>query len=60
MSDIHNTVYTPNVIEYLNSVILVTIKKRKLYQPDDSMRKVIYLSITNASKKMITPINNWR
>lgn len=36
------------------------IKKRKVFPTDDSVRKVIYLAIRDASKKWSMPIQNWR
>ena len=35
------------------------IKKRKLFSTDDSAKKVVYLAITEASKKWTMPIRNW-
>ncbi|MCU7087752.1 transposase, partial [Salmonella enterica] len=35
------------------------IKKRKVFPTDDSVRKVIYLAIKDASKKWSMPIQNW-
>ncbi|EIF4707096.1 transposase, partial [Salmonella enterica subsp. enterica serovar Derby] len=55
-----STIYTTNAVESLNSVIRATIKKRKVFPTDDSVRKVIYLAIKDASKKWSMPIQNWR
>jgi transposase-like protein len=44
----------------LISVIRAAIKKRKVFQTDDSVRKVIYLAIKDASKKWSLPIQSWR
>ena len=49
---IRKAIYTTNAIESLNSVIRQAIKKRKIFPTDDSVRKVIYLAIQSASKKM--------
>jgi len=43
-----------------NSVIRAAINKRKVFPTDDSVRKVIYLAIKDASKKWSMPIQNWR
>ncbi len=59
-ADIHKAIYTTNAIESLNSVIRAAIKKRKVFPTDDSVRKVIYLAIKDASKKWSMPIQNWR
>lgn len=58
--DICRAIDTTNAIESLNRVIRAAIKKRKVFPTDDSVRKVIYLAIKDASKKWSTPIQNWR
>lgn len=58
--DIRKAIYTTNAIESLNSVIRAAIKKRKVFPTDDSVRKVIYLAIKDASKKWSMPIQNWQ
>lgn len=58
--DIRKAIYTTNAIESLNSVLRAAIKKRKVFPTDDSVRKVIYLAIKDASKKWSMPIQNWR
>lgn len=50
--DIHKAIYTTNAVESLNSVIHETITKRKVFPTDDQVRKVVYLAIKDASKKM--------
>lgn len=59
-ADIRKVIYTTNAIESLNSVIRKAIKKRKLFPTDDAARKVIYLAISDASKKWTMPIRNWK
>jgi len=58
--DIRKAIYTTNAIESLNSVIRKAIKKRKLFQTDDSATTVIYLAIQDASKRWTMPIRNWK
>ncbi|AJK24017.1 IS256 family transposase [Yersinia pestis] len=58
--DIRKAIYTTNAIESVNSVIRAAIKKRKVFPTDDSVRKVVYLAIKDASKKWSMPIQNWR
>ncbi|MBQ4796927.1 hypothetical protein F9U41_23200, partial [Pectobacterium versatile] len=38
----------------------LAIKKRNVFPTDDSVRKVIYMAIKDASKKWSMPIRNWR
>lgn len=60
--DIRKAIYTTNAIESLNSVIRTAIKKRKVFPTDDSVRKVIYLPIRDASKNGIylTETGGWQ
>jgi len=58
--DIRKAIYTTNAIESLNSVIRKVIKKRKLFPTDDSARKVVYLAVKEASKKLSMPVRNWK
>lgn len=59
-ADIRKAIYTTNAIESLNSVIRHTTKKRKIFSSDESVKKVIYLTVMNASQKWTMPIQNWR
>jgi putative transposase len=52
--------YTLNIIESLNSVIRCVVAHRKLFLSDELVIKVIYLAISQAAKKWIMPIQNWR
>lgn len=54
--DIRKAIYTTNAIGSLNSLIHVAIKKRRVFQIDDSVRKVIYLASKDASKKWSMPV----
>ena len=51
-------IYTTNANKSLKSVILAAIKKHKVFPTDNSVRKVIYPAIKNASKKCSMPIQN--
>lgn len=57
--DIRKAIYTTNAIESLNSVIRSSVNKRKVFPSDDAARKVIYLTVQNASKKWTMPIRDW-
>lgn len=56
---IRKAIYTTNVIESLNSSLKKVIKKRSAFPTDDSIYKVLYLALNNASKKWSMPIRNW-
>lgn len=58
--EIRRAIYTTNAIESLNSVIRKATKQRKLFPTDASALKVIYLAISEASKKWTMPIRNWK
>ncbi|CCG88529.1 IS256 family transposase [Erwinia piriflorinigrans] len=59
-ADICKVIYTTNAIESLNSVIRHAIKKRKLFPTDDSVKKVVGLTIQAASQKWTMPLRDWR
>lgn len=58
--DIRKAIYTTNAVESLNSVIRTAVNKRKLFPTNESAMKVIFLAITQASKKWTMPIQNWK
>ncbi|MEZ3248193.1 IS256 family transposase, partial [Escherichia coli] len=59
-TDIRKVIYTTNAIESLNSVIRHAIKKRKVFPTDDSVKKVVWLTIQSASQKWMMPLKDWR
>ena len=58
--DIRRAIYTTNAIESLNSVLRKSIKTRKLFPTDDSVYKLIYLVIQQASRRWTMPIHHWK
>lgn len=56
---IRRAIYTTNAIESLNSSLKKVTKKRSAFPTDDAIYKVLYLALTNASKKWTMPIRNW-
>lgn len=57
---IRKVIYTINAIESLNSDICQTTKRHKLFPSDEAATKVVYLAITQTSKKWTTSILDWR
>ena len=57
---IRRAIYTTNAIESLNSVIRKATRQRKVFPTEKSALKVVYLAITDASKKWTKPIQNWK
>ncbi|XVN73120.1 hypothetical protein AAEX37_00172 [Oligella sp. MSHR50489EDL] len=56
-------IYTTNAIESFNSVIRKAMRRHKIFPYDETALKVVYLTITEASKKWSMPsmpIRNWR
>lgn len=58
--DIRKVIYTTNAIESLNSVIRKAINNRKIFPDDNSVFKVVYLAVSQASKKWTMPIRDWK
>ncbi len=56
---IRKAIYTTNAIESLNSSLKKVTKKRSAFPTDDAIYKVLYLALTNASKKWTMPIRDW-
>jgi len=57
--DIRRAIYTTNAIESLNASLKKIIKHRRAFPNDDSVLKILYLALRNASKKWTMPIKNW-
>ena len=56
---IRKVIYTTNAVESLNAQLRKVTKKRGAFPTDDSVRKVLYLAITRASKRWTMPIQDW-
>jgi transposase-like protein len=57
---IRKAIYTTNAIESVNSVIRKFTKNRKIYPSEESALKLIYMAISEASKKWTKPIFHWK
>ena len=57
---IRRAIYTTNAIESVNSVIRKFTRNRKQYPSADSAVKLIWLAISEASKKWTMPIVGWK
>jgi putative transposase len=57
---IRKAIYTTNAIESVNSVIRKFTRNRKIYPNEESVLKIIYMAINEASKKWTHPIKHWR
>jgi putative transposase len=58
--EIRKAMYTTNAIESVNSVIRKFTRNRKQYPSADSAVKLIYLAISEASRRWTMPIVGWK
>jgi transposase-like protein len=56
---IRKAIYTTNAIESVNSVIRKFTRNRKIYPNEESVLKIMYMAINEASKKWTHPIKHW-
>jgi putative transposase len=56
---IRKVIYTTNAIESANRQIRKIIKNKGVFPDDKSIHKIIFLALTNASKKWTMPIRDW-
>ena len=56
---IRKIIYTTNAIESLNFSLRKVTKNRSAFPTDDAIIKLLYLSLTNASKKWTMPLRDW-
>lgn len=57
---IRRAIYTTNAIESVNSVIRKFTRNRKIYPNEESALKLVYMAISEASKKWTMPITHWK
>ena len=58
-AEIRKAIYTTNAIESLNMSLRKVLKTRGSFPTDDAAMKLLYLALTNASKKWTMPVRNW-
>ena len=58
--EIRKAIYTQNANESVNSAIRKFTRNRKQYASADSAVKLIYLAISEASRKWTMPIVGWK
>ncbi len=57
--DIRRTIYTTNAIESLNFSLRKVTRNKSSFPDDNSIYKVMYLAIKNASARWTMPIKDW-
>lgn len=58
--EVRKLVYTTNSIEALNRSVRNVIKTRTMFPTDDSVYKLVYLAIKNATKDWSKSVFRWR
>lgn len=57
--EIRKIIYTTNLIENLNGKVRKYTKNKMVFPTDDALKKSVYLSLMQISKKWTKPIQNW-
>lgn len=57
--EIRKIIYTTNLIENLNGKIRKYTKNKMAFPTDESLKKSVFLSLMQISKKWTQPIHNW-
>ena len=57
--DVRRTIYTTNAIESLNFSLRKVTRNKSSFPDDNSIYKVMYLAIKNASARWTMPIKDW-
>lgn len=57
--EIRKVIYTTNAIESINRQLRKVIKTKGHFPNDESILKILYLALQNASKKWTMPIRDW-
>ena len=57
--EVRTLIYTTNAVESFHRMLRKFTKNKTIYPTDDSVRKSVYLSIQEISKKWSVPIRDW-
>lgn len=57
--EVRRLIYTTNAVEGFHRMLRKYTKTKTIYPTDDSVRKSVYLSIQEISRKWTMPIQNW-
>jgi putative transposase len=57
---IRTIIYTTNAVESLHRQFRKTTKNRSVFPNDESLLKLLYLSVTNLSEKWTLPLKGWK
>ena len=57
--EIRKIIYTTNAVEGYHRMVRKFTKSKPIFPTDDSIRKVIYMSVREISKKWTMPVRDW-
>ena len=57
--EIRKIIYTTNAVESYHRMVRKFTKSKSIFPTDDSIRKIIYMSIVEISKKWTMPVRDW-
>lgn len=57
--EVRRLIYTTNAVEGFHRMLRKLTKTKVIYPTDDALRKSIYLSVQEISKKRTMPMQNW-
>lgn len=57
--EIRKIIYTTNAVEGYHRMVRKFTKSKSIFPTDDAIRKVIYMSVTEISKKWTMPVRDW-
>ncbi len=57
--EVRRLIYTTNAVEGFHRMLRKFTKTKVIYPTDDALRKSIYLSVQEISRKWTMPIQNW-
>ena len=57
--EIRKIIYTTNAVESYHRMVRKFTKSKAIFPTDDSIRKIIYMSVKEISKKWTMPVRDW-
>lgn len=57
--EIRKIIYTTNTVESYHRMVRKFTKSKAIFPTDDSIRKVVYMSVREISKKWTMPVRDW-
>lgn len=57
--EIRHLIYTTNAVEAYHRMVRKFTKAKAIFPTDDSIRKVVFLSVKEITKKWTMPVRDW-